>query len=391
MPDDDPVRVAALRNAGGERLLTPEELVWKTESITGYSWGRGRVNAADAWLKPGIDYSDAHLAPGARYHLLYGGIDSDGITERTGDMTAVMAAVAQRHATEVSCPIVRREIFFLPDEDRHLLGGIDMSVTPVVDKTVSFEITSENRRAPQTVSFQVALKPGSKTIRLAYTNEFWEGDGDNRDADRNLHLDQIEVRGSSGNVVTKMELESVEVRGDCPEDWQGENWFHMWGECSLEVPVDIPKSDDYSIYVRAYQDRAGDDPARLEISVESDVETSQGAKAIRNKLVELHEKLLGVTVTVDSSDVDAAFRLFVEVWEKGRPDWWKERKSYCRSFGDELEFDGLIDPPLEEYDWDRLGKIYGEVGFYEFHGGGLFRAWVVVLAYLLTDYRYLFL
>ena len=39
--DDDPVRMVALRNTGAERLLSPEELAWKTHAITGYSWGRG--------------------------------------------------------------------------------------------------------------------------------------------------------------------------------------------------------------------------------------------------------------------------------------------------------------------------------------------------------------
>ena len=38
--DSDPVRDRALRDAGVERLLTPEELERKTEAITGYVWGR---------------------------------------------------------------------------------------------------------------------------------------------------------------------------------------------------------------------------------------------------------------------------------------------------------------------------------------------------------------
>ena len=47
LADADPVRVAALRDAGMERLLTPEELAWKTEALTGLHAesadnGRGR-------------------------------------------------------------------------------------------------------------------------------------------------------------------------------------------------------------------------------------------------------------------------------------------------------------------------------------------------------------
>ena len=82
--DNNPVRAAALRIAGVERLLTPEELAWKTQAITGYGWGRS--------IDPlGFDDTSALTDEGS-YRLLYGGIDSDGITERAGDMTALMAA-----------------------------------------------------------------------------------------------------------------------------------------------------------------------------------------------------------------------------------------------------------------------------------------------------------
>ena len=50
-----------------------------------------------------------------------------------------------------------------------------------------------------------------------------------------------------------------------------------------------------------------------------------GLPAIRNKLVELHDKLLGVQVTSDSPDVEAAYRLFVDVWQRKR-EFLKMRK-----------------------------------------------------------------
>ena len=65
------------------------------------------------------------------FRLLYGGIDSDGITERARDITSVMAGVAKRHAAQASCPVVMREVYLLPDAERRLFAGIDPSVTPV--------------------------------------------------------------------------------------------------------------------------------------------------------------------------------------------------------------------------------------------------------------------
>ena len=122
----DPVRDGALRHAGMERLLTPEELERKTEAITGFVWGR------QVGRRPGGGTSnlDAAIARESPYELVYGGIDSDGVPSRTGDITPLMAAVAQSHAVEVSCPIVRREFFLWPEERRRLFGGIDLQATP---------------------------------------------------------------------------------------------------------------------------------------------------------------------------------------------------------------------------------------------------------------------
>ena len=108
--DADPVRRVALHNAGARRLLTPEELDRKTAALTGFRWGRG-INSRPR-------DSRLHSELTGNYQLLYGGIDSDGITERARDITSVMAGVAKRHAAQVSCPVVMREVYLLPDAER---------------------------------------------------------------------------------------------------------------------------------------------------------------------------------------------------------------------------------------------------------------------------------
>ena len=124
--DIDPIRTAALRDAGARRLLTPEELARKTDSLTGYQWQRGTEMYHP---RPHTDGYGA-LTDEEKYRLFYGGINSDGITDRARDLTSVMAGVAQRHAVESSCPIVFREFFLLPDGKRRLFAGIDTSTTP---------------------------------------------------------------------------------------------------------------------------------------------------------------------------------------------------------------------------------------------------------------------
>ena len=313
-------------------------------------------------------------------------------------MTALMAAVAQRHAVEVSCPIVRREFLLWPDEERRLFGGIDRSVSPVSEISGTAAISAKSWKARQTNMWAVSLDAGDKTVRLGFLNDFW--DPETR-ADRNLILDELIIRDQYGSVVEVVELGNLDP-GDCQGPTSEGNAYALNCEGWLDVPVWIPAYGDYRIEVVAFQEAAGEESAMLEMVVESDIETSRGARAIRRKLVELHEKLLGMTVTVDSPEVKAAFRLFVEVWERKRRangSDWREEDIVC-DIQDQLYYEGIADDVLQVYtddngdsfyhfNEDRAGEILDEAGFGR--PDPVVRTWVVVLAYFLTDYRYLFL
>ena len=245
--DSDLVRRVALRDAGARRLLTPEELARKTAAITGVQWRRTRENSptyAGPWLSGLAD----------EFRLLYGGIDSEGITERARDLTSVMAGVAKRHAVEVGCSAVFRDFYLLPDAQRRLFAGIKR--------------------------------------------------------------------------------------------------------------------------------------------------TENGADAVRAKLVELHDKLLGVRVEADSADVEAAYRLFVEVSERGRRAGKDEFESWHCDIGhDHQYFEGILDNVVVwrenerggwwEPDWDRIRDLMRSVDHSDPHHTA--QAWVVVLTAMLMDYRYLYL
>ena len=405
--DDDPARAAALRNAGVERLLTPEELARKTEVITGYGWRRS-INA----FVDTNGFVNGNLTDEGRYRLLYGGIDSDGITERADDMTALMAAVAQSHAVEVSCPIVQREFLLWPDENRRLFGGIDDTVSPFSEMSGTAVIEADSWSERETNSWPISLNAGPKTVRLRIPNNFWNPE---TRVTRNLIVDEFVVRDGTGAVVARVELETVApvdldtdsptVQGGCDgwpyynrasqrHDGYELNYCPGW----LDVPVSIPADGNYHIDVVAFQKAAGDEHAILEIMIESDADTSRGAMAIRSKLVELHEKLLGVTVTVDSPEVEAAFQLFVEVWDRKRSDNdWRDEEIQC-SINDDFYFEEIADDVLHEYTmvdqdyWDRADEILDEADWWgQGRQNPIVRTWVVVLAYFMTDYRYLFL
>ena len=389
---DNAVRNTAIRNAGARRLLTPEELARKTAALTGFQWGRHR----DLEARPADERLNA-LSRGSEYRLLYGGIDSDGITERSRSLTSVMAGVARSHAAESSCPIVLRDFYLLQDRERWLFDGIGRSVYPTMEFGATREIGASSHTEAETLSVGGHLSEGPKTVSITFVNDFKDEEtGD----DRNVWLDRMDVFDKRGQVVDSQELEELEG-----VNCSGPSGEHYKLACSdtLRVPVSIPADGEYDIGVLAWAEQAGDELAKVEMTVESDSRDSAGAKAIRNKLVELHEKLLGVDVDADSDDVEAAYQLFVEVWERkrGLENTHFFYPSECNFSSDHRYLDGILDDAIVErkndngdiyrgWDWERVEDfIHGTTSPLDQHG--VARTWVVVLAYLMMDYRYLYL
>ena len=221
---EDPVRAVALRDAGARRLLTPEELANKTAALTGSQWGRS-INIR---CTGNCDPEPNRLTD--EFRLLYGGIDSDGITERARNATSVMAGVAKRHAVSTSCPVVVREFFLLPEEDRRLFGGIDRSTRPDLSFGESFMIEAASRPGRQTLSLVDSLAAGSHTVRLSYLNDYYGGSSA---TDRNVRLDRLDLRNAAGQVVASYELETLEAIDDCNRPLDDHFALHCRG--SLDV------------------------------------------------------------------------------------------------------------------------------------------------------------
>ena len=245
--DANPVRQIALTDAGARRPLTPEELARKTAALTGVQWRR-EIPISGA-------YRGQSSALTNKYRLLYGGIDSDGITERARDITSVMAGVTKRHAARVSCAVVMRDFYLVSEADRQVLAGIGRDVT---------------------------------------------------DSD-----------------------------------------------------------------------------------------------AIRSKLVELYDDLLGTQVTPHSPDVEAAYQLFIDEMQRARQAQDNHFNPWeCDWAWDHLFFEGILDDAVVAYehddgwqrynfDYDRLGPFLNGIDWSDPHHAA--QAWTMVLAYLLGDYRYLYL
>ena len=393
--DADPVRAIGLRNVGARRMLTPEELARKTDALTGFQWGRrrGRGNSLS------LEEQSSLTAAENGYLLLYGGIDSDGITERAQDFTSLMAGVAQSHALQSSYPIVMREFYLLPNADRQLFAGVDKNLLPVTEFSDIFEIQATSRSEIETFRLEGHLTAGTISIRLAFLNDFSDEDL----GDRNVRLDRLDVRNASGGLIDTVELETLEVTSGCNQPVN--DHFALYCSGSVHVPVRVPADGDYSIEVTAWADQAGEKLARFNVSVESDTERSAGASRIRAKLIELFDKLHGIHVMADSPEVQDAYELFVEVWERKRGAYgdsfrWNEENIAIEWTSDQYYLDGIVEDGFlyrddwewgagYDWDWDRINAHFENIDWSD--PQAVARTWTVVLAYLMTDYRYLYL
>ena len=398
---DVPLRSSALRLAGAKRLLTPAELANKTRHLTGFQWGRYRDQS---WRTPDEEGLSSLTVVRLGYALLYGGIDSDGVTERAREMTSTMAGVAQSHAAESSCPIVMRELFLLEDDERRLFQGFDRHMTPVREFGETLTINAESRSEIETFSVEGSLRMGEITIKMAYLNDYWGGPNEDRD----VLLDRLRVLRDD-EVIFDLEMEDHDQETGCHHLQQDALHLSKGGsDCVLAVPVDIPITGIYSIELAAWGDQAGDEAPRLAVSVESNFVNSAGSIAIRTQLVSLYENLLGVSLEIDSKEVRTAYELFVEVWQANlnsdrmRMDFRKWQDVECdwendHYFLDEVLDDAwvVLDDPEEGnervYGWDHehISSYFETVDFSDPHG--VARTWVVVMTYLLMDYRYLYL
>ncbi len=110
--------VANHTDIGTGRLHTPEELARKISAVVGdgYEWRSPNSNGA-------LD---------GRYNLIYGGIDSDGVTQRTTSPNTLIDGVQERIANQVAC---ERVAFELGGGSGSLFPHVGLTDTPATSQS----------------------------------------------------------------------------------------------------------------------------------------------------------------------------------------------------------------------------------------------------------------
>ena len=126
---------AALMQAGTAHLLTPEELSRKVEAVMGYPWSE-RYDR------------DPYLLD--RYKMLYGGIDSDAVTERLVEPNGIISSIGLRLSYDLACRTVARD-FVLPLAQRRLFPKVEPSYEP--ETTDGFAIPDAENRIKENIRY----------------------------------------------------------------------------------------------------------------------------------------------------------------------------------------------------------------------------------------------
>ncbi len=121
-PETDDLRKLQYAGIGTGRLLTPEMLHRKIEAVFGVPW---RESDRDQLLST------------RSYRILYGGIDSDDVTQRITSPNGIMANVQWRMANAMACRVTARDLA-IPQQERRLFKFVEQSFQPLDDN--GFEV-----------------------------------------------------------------------------------------------------------------------------------------------------------------------------------------------------------------------------------------------------------
>lgn len=110
---------------------------------------------------------------------------------------------------------------------------------------------------------------------------------------------------------------------------------------------------------------------REEVPLSAGHEVAGAILNIKRNIVHLHDRLLGETLSVDDPEVEATFQVFFGTWKEGQVEELK---------GQWMAWPCGIDPTTGEALENDLRK----------DGNYVERAWMATVAYLLSDYRFLY-
>ncbi|MFN0001708.1 MAG: hypothetical protein ACKVOF_02750, partial [Pseudohongiellaceae bacterium] len=352
---------------------------------------------------------DTNLGTGYNsYNGIYGGIDSAAVVTRARDITPLMSTVAQTFALESACPIVMKE-FLLPDTLRKLFSGFTQNITPQWQGSTTNEVASTAATDWKVLSITVDLNVGNNQLQLTLDNAYCDLDASTKKcrSQRVLYLDRFEIKAPGQNSFQIQEITSA-ISTKFPTGCYGSNASDAltYGACAIPLDFNAQIAGAYEIraIVAGVQASTGNLVATLTVKDVGDplLSKTRGATLIRQKLVELHYKLHGKTYASDAPEITAVYKLLVESWQektKLNNPYLSNSTTTCgwtsdMNFLDGLGYSGTRYVPAKnggDY-YDRDSGVQTFLDSINSNADPTFikQSWVVVMAYMLGHYNFLY-
>ena len=158
-------------------------------------------------------------------------------------------------------------------------------------------IEAESWEDRQTLSWSVWLAAGAQTLRVLYTNHFYD---ESIDVGGTIFLDRLTVTDTRGGVLTSLEFEDLEPPvahwGSCGtknynEATGREDHLALWGgyvECALLLDIEVPDNGDYRVEIEAwsigqFEQYGGDGFAKVAVAVNPYLITTQAKRNLRSR------------------------------------------------------------------------------------------------------------
>jgi hypothetical protein len=377
---------------GAEQLLSPSQIAAKTMNLTGVYWRSNQSPDGSTYSK----YDELSV--------LLGGIDSIAVTERTNLVTPSMMAILQSHAVETACPIVVKDLA-LPLAKRRLFLKVDETITPLSIALITVDVTSSSSTDWQEHKLAAQIPANGAEIKVSFTNPYCDYDGEKCLEQRVLYVDGLTLRHASGaEQHFEVTAPEIQISGGCHVH-SSHSYATFYSECTMSLNLDLDNTDNFEIvaHLAAQQAPSKEQPtqATIEVLSSEDIMDAQtnNVLLIKQQIVDLFTKLHGKPYAIDSQQVQQTYSLFASAL--AMVDQSSSSHIYnCNPWSlDGHFFSDLLTP--EELEAVRSPSPNGN--YYEMNwesvefnsheitrdSTGVKRAWVAVIAYLLSHYDYL--
>ncbi len=377
----------ALASLTSEKLLTPEQLARKTRALTGFNW-YAQANVTTTDLISGLEND---------YNTFYGGIDSFALKIRAREVTPMMSNVAAAHALESSCPIVLGE-FIRPDAQRLLFGNLSPWTTPLTERSMTQSVTSTSATDFISMAMTLTLQPGANKVVMSVLNDAcdYATTAAQCRSNKNLVISTLSIRNPAGQTTTVNG--NTGTYGSCGQSTNGTR-LTLYSSCTAEYMFTAATSGSYTVTASIAATQTASDPVLAGMNVEANVTPSAsvaaGATVLKTKLVELHSKLLGQTLTVTSPEVLASYNLLLQTWQERRAGSFVPAllsSSLLCEWSSDIGFISTLSypgSPLQTNGSYNTTTVTTWLGPQAQDPLYMKQSWVVVMAYMLSHYDYL--